>query len=408
MKNYTFLFFLVLLTSCSTPLPKRQLNKEAVDELVQTGRLKPIVDELAKPLIDNKIVIGAAVGVIAPGFGEHIYTYGRKSVNAPAPVDADTLFQIGSMTKVFTTAILAKWAVEKRIKLTDEVRQHYNYHIPLQKPKSTGCITFLQLASHSSGLPREFYNKEGLMGMVNFFSNGDSPWSDFNVPFGMIYFNQLDIEPGKHAYSYSNFGIAILGILLGQMDGSGYENVLQKQMLGPLGLSDTFLYPNEEQKKRIADGHTGDLPPFHNRNIVMPHWKFHTNANASGGLYSSPKDLMKFLKMNMGITKTNYLEAFKIAHQKRLSAKKGFVGMSWFTKKLKNSQKEIVYTDGMFGGFTSFLGFSLEHQVGVTVVINNINYDDHIGLALMDRIISALEREKTLTKISITLLSTPD
>ncbi|MBI1197342.1 MAG: serine hydrolase [Phenylobacterium sp.] len=326
---------------------------------------------IAKILADRidvqKQGVGLVVGVIDAA-GRRIITHGALAKDDPRPLGGDTLFEIGSMTKVFTGLLLADMARRGEVKLDDPAAKYLpdGVHVPERDGRQ---ITLVDLATQTSGLPRmptNFAPKDPL-----------NPFADYTVdqlyPFLGGYVLTRDIGS---KYEYSNVGMGLLGHVLARRAGTDYETLVRRRITGPLGMTDTAITLTPDQKARMATGHTEDHQP-------TPAWDLPTLAGA-GALRSTADDLLVFLAAELGFAPSPLKPAMDAQLAVRRSASPMMdVALAWHI--LKTPAGEIVWHNGGTGGFRTFFGFDPKAKVGVVVLANlsNLIGADDIGFHLL-------------------------
>jgi len=180
------------------------------------------------------------VGLISK-HGREIIGYGSFGPDDPRVPDGETIFEIGSVTKVFTSLLLSQMVLDKKVKLDDPIAKYLpaSVHVPTRNGKQ---ITLLDLSTHHSGLPRE-----------------PSHPSDYTLEQVYDFLNhyQLTRDPGA-AYEYSNFGAGLLGQILAMRAGTDYETLLRTRITEPLQMNHTAIHPTEAMKANLIDGYHGD------------------------------------------------------------------------------------------------------------------------------------------------------
>ncbi len=216
------------------------------------------IDALAQPLAEGGFVYGMAVGLVNEQ-GTQIVGYGRTSEQDPSPPAADTEFEIGSITKVFTGLLLAEMVERKQVELDEPVARLLGDSFTIPK-RDEHEITLVQLATHTSGLPR----------MPNNFKPKDplNPYADYTVEqlAEFLAKHKLGREPGKRS-SYSNLGMGLLGHALAVKSGKSYEALVRETICQPLGMNDTMITLDAGARKRLAQGHDADGRPAANWDI---------------------------------------------------------------------------------------------------------------------------------------------
>lgn len=230
------------------------------------------IGRLTKPLIEAEIVSGMAVGVIR---GEQV----RRFSFGKLPAGADSVFEIGSITKVFTAYLLADMVRDGSVKLDQPVRELLpeGTAVPAHGDRE---ITLRDLATHRSGLPR----------MPSNFAPKDrkNPYADYDEKRLYEYLKtaKLVSKPGE-TKAYSNLGMGLLGTALARKAGRSYADLVAARITGPLAMKDTAVALTEDMKKRLAPGHDADLNP-------APNWDLDALAGA-GAIRSTVADMSRFL-----------------------------------------------------------------------------------------------------------------
>lgn len=326
--------------------------------------------EEVKKTIQDRIEYGNNVGIVVgiiDSEGSRYYGYGKMAVTSDKTPDEHTVFEIGSITKVFTSILLARLVEENMLAPDDPIEKFLpeSVKVPIRNDKH---ITLQHLATHTSGLPR----------MPDNFSpaDPDNPYADYSV--GRLYEflsnHQLQRDIGAR-YEYSNYGAGLLGHLLALVNGTTYEALLQQKITKVLGMEDTRITLAPEMKTRLARGHAGG--------VQVSNWDIPTLAGA-GALRSTVRDMDRFLRANMGLINTSLYSAMQKTHEPKVEAGSSSmqVGLGWHIRMSDNSK--IIWHNGGTGGYRSFAGFIKEEQKGVIVLTNSRTSVDDIGFHLLD------------------------
>ncbi len=297
--------------------------------------------------------VGIVVGVIEPT-GRRIVAYGSRAKGDGRPLDGDTVFEIGSITKVFTSLLLADAVQRGEVALTDPVARFLPANVKV--PERGGrAITLHDLSTHTSGLPR----------MPDNFMPKDAanPYADYSVEqmYQFLSSYQLTRDIGA-TFEYSNFGAALLGHALTRRLGMDYEALVRARITGPLGMRRTGIALSEEMKAALAPGHGPALEP-------VPNWDLPTFAGA-GALRSTTNDMLTFLGAAMGYTASPLGPAFTAMTTTRRpgSAETMEMGLGWLIAKAQDRQ--IVWHNGGTGGYRTWAGFDPSSRTGVVVLTN--------------------------------------
>ncbi len=240
-----------------------------------------IRDILRRRIDVEKRSVGMAVCVVTPR-RKRIVTWGNQRSNDSGPVTSDTLFEIGSITKVFTALLLANMVRRGEVAFDDPVARHLPPDFRVSKPNGRE-ITLADLATHTSGLPRmptvpgELFSPEWRAALTRFTLEEFKSWLAGELP---------PPPPDDGGWWYSNAGYALLGMALAHRGGKSYEALLQERIIDRVGLEDTTFHPTAAVKERMAESHFWNLKP-------EPPYEFSIFA-AAGALRSTARDLARF------------------------------------------------------------------------------------------------------------------
>ncbi|MEV4495619.1 serine hydrolase domain-containing protein [Micromonospora arborensis] len=227
-------------------------------------------------------VPGVAVGVWAGG--REVYaSHGVTSVTNPLPVDQDTLFVLGSVTKPFTATALMRLAAEGRVDLEAPVRRYVPEFV-LPDERAAEQITVSQLLNHTAGLDWRMSAETG---------EGDDALAAYVAKLADL---ELIAPPGARV-SYSQVGYDLAGRIIEKVTGLTYERAIAVLLLQPLGLSHTTFATNDVMTRRFAVGHNlGEDGTF----SVARQWKDSRANNPGGGAVSSVVDLLRWARFHLG------------------------------------------------------------------------------------------------------------
>jgi CubicO group peptidase (beta-lactamase class C family) len=327
------------------------------------------IDALVQPLVDGGWLYGAAVGLIDEK-GTQIRGYGRISEQDATAPGVDTVFEIGSISKVFTGLLLAQMVEEGLVKLDQPVQQLLGDTMTM--PKGEREITLVDLATHSSGLPRLPSNLRP--------SDMTNPYADYSVEMmgKFLASHKLARQPGVNS-EYSNLGMGLLGHALGVKSGRDYESLVTTRICKPLEMAHTRITIDASLRGRLAPGHDGDGNP-------VPNWDLPTLAGA-GAIRSTAADMLKFLAANLGLTKTGFDEAIANTHRVHFATpdEGGDEALAWQIRR----RDHVIWHNGQTGGYHAFAGFSPEKHVGVVVLVNSASmYSDAVAFRLLKLLMS--------------------
>lgn len=277
--------------------------------------------------------------------GRRALAFGR-----PLPVAPDEiLFEIGSITKVFTSVLLARLAIDGLVGLDQPIAELLPPEIGRANP-ALGRITLVELATHTSGLPRLPPDLDtSRRALVD-------PYASYGEE--RLHAGLARLEPGgRGRYRYSNLGAGLLGHLLARRAGASYGEAIADRVLAPLGLRDTFVDVPPAEAARFPDGHSWP------RGRPVRGWGFRALAGA-GALRSSAGDLLRFLRANLDPPAGNLGDALRLALDVRVHAGPMSLGLGWHLDRGRH------WHDGGTGGATSHLALDRDRRDGVVVLAN--------------------------------------
>jgi len=316
--------------------------------------------------------VGAVVGIGDLESGERtILTRGSTGRPDGSAVTADTLFEIGSITKTFTALVLATMVQSGRVHLDTPVRELLPPDVVV--PARDGArITLEHLARHTSGLPRSPNSVARDLWIV---LRGDNPYAmDEQVVLAGLADTRLKRRPGQGRGSYSNLGAGLLGIALRRAAGvASYQDLVREAVLVPLGLPDTVVQPRDDQVTRWAQGHGP-------RRQAVAAWHLIGLAGA-GALRSTAPDLLNYLRAQLEPDTTSIGPAIRLTHQLWQPERRNTIGLGWL--RTVGPTGAMWWHNGGTGGFRSFAGFSPERRRAVAVLVNDRRGPDAAGFSLL-------------------------
>jgi D-alanyl-D-alanine-carboxypeptidase/D-alanyl-D-alanine-endopeptidase len=308
---------------------------------------------LANQIDPGRESLGYVAGIIDAD-GQRLITVGQSDAQDGRPLDGESVFEIGSITKVFTALLLADMVQRGEVALDDPVAKY----LPAEgRPRAFDGkpISLLDLATYTSGLPR----------LPGNFHPGDkkNPYADYTVAqlyqFVSDYVPQY--YPGSH-YEYANLGFGLLGHVLALRAGRSYEEQVAARICGPLGLDDTRITLTPGMRQRLVPGHDFDLQK-------APNWDLPTFAGA-GALRSTANDLFRFLDACQGRRQTSLAPAMATLLNVRRQTDRAdvYAAAGWFVQ--TEHSDELVLKDGGTGGYASFIGYSTRTQAAALLLSN--------------------------------------
>ncbi len=341
--------------------------------------LKPLIDKLADPLVRDKPGTCIVVGVLTKQ-GRRVFGYGALTLDGDQPPDGDTVFEIGSITKVFTALLLALLGQDGLVHLDDPARLYLPDGVRLHQHGEQE-ITLRHLATHTAGLPRMPLNFFATM-----FRDSANPYARYSEK--EMYAAVSSIEPQRDAGAkaeYSNLGMGLLGHLLVRKAGAkSYEDLVIRRVCDPLGMPDTRITLTQGQERRFSPG-------YKKAGKATPHWTFQSLQGA-GALHSTADDLLTFLEANVGLRKSKLAAALAACQQAQpVPGGEMRLPLGWQPRKLGDRQARW-HNGGTFG-FHSYVGFVRATQTGVVVLGNRGDFGKDIDRLGRD-VLTELNRDR--------------
>ncbi len=353
--NHRLLGAVILISVCSAAFA--QIPSDAEIRKILAGRVGG--ENLGSALV---------VGVIDAN-GRRVVAYGSLAKDDKRRLDGDTVFEIGSMSKVFTSLLLMDMVRRNEVALTDPVAKFLPASVKV--PERNGRkITLADLSTQSSGLPRLPNN----LSPKNFLN----PYADYTVQnlYDFLSRYQLTRDIGSQ-YEYSNLGVGLLGHALSMRAGMSYEALVKSRICDRLDMNDTRVTLTPEMKARLAVGHNPALVPVEN-------WDLPTLAGA-GALRSTANDMLVFLAANLGYVKSPLAQAMADEVSiRRPVAGEIEIAYGWHVQTKDGSS--IIWHNGGTGGYRTYMGYDPKARTGV-VVLSNVSSPagpDDIGRHLLN------------------------
>jgi serine-type D-Ala-D-Ala carboxypeptidase/endopeptidase len=351
----------IVLTQAGFPQPSLQSPVPPDSEI-----RKILEDRIGK----KQGTVGIVVGIIEPA-GRRIVAFGSSDRNDRRPLDGNSVFEIGSITKVFTSLLLADMVRRGEVALTDPVAKYLPQGVKM--PGRGGVqITLEDLARHRSGLPRMPTN-------FNAGTDPNNPYAGYSTKQLYEFLSSYELTRDIGAqFEYSNMGAGLLGHVLSLAAGKNYEMLIRSRVLQPLGMNSTGISLSSDMKSRLAVGHNGSFEATSN-------WDLTDAFAGAGALRSTASDMLSFLAAQLGEKQSDLGPAIAATTATRKPAGSGMeIGLGWLIRAKKES--EIIWHNGGTGGYRTFAGYDPKARTGV-VVLSNVSTaagPDDIGFHLLD------------------------
>lgn len=356
---------------------------------------KPKFDTLVEEvnyLVNQKLKMGAAIGIIDRQNQEIKMYYGRVSKNDSNPPDEHSVFDIGSITKTFTNTLLAIKILEKKVTLNSRAGL---FLPPGEVTIPTGTdsvITIRHLACHTSGLPKSPHSSNQPLPL-----NYDplNPYSAYTAEYVYEYLTswcQLVYEPGTH-YHYSNTGGGLLGHILGRIDQSTFQESVTQNVFNPLEMNETSLFLTPDQLSNLAPGHDDGLDSVAN-------YTANDIFQGAGFMKSSLHDMMIYLKAQLGLIQTPLSNAIELTHVPvyelggvTYDDRDGYfnlsIGLGWHIHEIPGSYT-YYWHGGRTNGYMAYMAFIPDESIGIVVLFNHSRLNVILGLG--DKLIDVVTK----------------
>ena len=332
-------------------------------------------------LIAEHKVPGAALG-IALGDETLELSAGVANVNTGVEATTDTLFQIGSITKVYTATMVMQLVDEGKVALDEPVITSVP-ELKLADSEAASTITVRQLLTHTSGMDGDLFDD---------FGRGDDCIERYVDSFGTL----AQMAPPGSFFSYCNSGFVLAGRLIEKLDGMGFDAALKKRVLEPIGATKSTMLPEEAILHRVAVGHM--VPPGADAPAVVPQWIL-PRALGPAGLVAAPvSELLSFARMHLnggvGADSATVLSAESVAamQQEQVVLPDPYTlgqawGLGWIIYRW--GAEPVIGHDGNTLGQSAFLRLVPERKLAVGLLTNG---SGALALyqALYDEILSEL------------------
>jgi D-alanyl-D-alanine-carboxypeptidase/D-alanyl-D-alanine-endopeptidase len=354
------------INSTSTPLPTPTLTETPTPTampIIQSfsdDSLKNKIDRLATTYIVQDHSSGLSMAVVKrnPQTGQLealLLNYGYTSKADNQPVTSNTVYEIGSITKVFTGILLAQAINNGKVNLNDPVQDYLPSSVTLAAYKNQP-IRLVDLATHRSGLPRDLGSDDP--SDLYQFMNGFRP----------------SMAPGAE-YIYSNLGYMILGDILARLSQTDFATLEFNSVSQPIGLMDTREVLNSDEQNRLAQGYSYD-------GSQARYFPDTGNMSAAGYLRSTLNDMSRFLMDNMKTDSTPLASSLYLAQISQAEGRNPGTGtgLGWEIDH-PGTPNEVIWKSGGTPGFTSYISFRKDGSTGF-VLLSNGQFIDNLAASM--------------------------
>jgi CubicO group peptidase (beta-lactamase class C family) len=374
------LMLLFLVPACSN----LSSNVISANSSETTNSLSETVDDLVLPLVTSGHNVGIVVGVLDESGHQHVYGYGRESLESEVVPDGDTLFAIGSLTKSFSSLLYYKLSKEGLVNAGDTLGDILYGQFDFSEASKR--ITLGQLVNHESGLPRQPNDWEMLGSLIHYSFTGDDIYSHIDRRKVYDFLKTFDPPVGSIGqYRYSNMGMGLFGHLIETKTQKSLDELLTKELFLPLGIGDTSYVIDPVKRKRLAAGYVGDSPCFLTRDTPVPLWEMNDIFKGAAGLYSTVNDLLKLARYRLTLhdipiitLPINSFWGSGVGEPKYQQ-----LSLGWEVDAFLDKGGTVIYQHGMIAGYSAYMGIVPEKNIAVIVLYNNFDWDDEIGHNLL-------------------------
>ena len=346
-----FLFLLSFLSAAAQTSPFMVLHdlKEA--------------ETLGADLYTNSNATGLVL-VVVRGKQMYFHSYGEAVPGSNRAPSLDSEVRLCSLTKIFTTDLLAKFVADGKVRLDEPLKKFAPNGAVV--PEKDGAITLEDLATHTAGLEREIGAAPRHTPHFTY-PNYDTRWN-------WLASAQLKFTPGTQAY-YSNVGFDLLSDALSAASRMPYATLLQKRTLVPLGMWETTFFPTPKQCEKLMTGAHGEGP-----------CTITEDTEGSSGLYSTPADMERFLKYLVGSSGTGQAEGarrvyllpsslhgqYGLDHAGRPSG----IGLGWMHLGGSDDVDHVIEKTGGGAGFTTYIAIHPASHTALFVAMTEGSWRD--------------------------------
>lgn len=365
-----------------------------------------LVNRVVQPYLAATHHRGLIVGIVQEG-KQQFFPYGEVTAGSYQAPEPTSLFEIGELTEVFTTALLAEQVMQGQLNTDDPLSKLFPAHVRIPAYSRIACepekwvlvsdgegevslprntrfrcipanldqtvpILLCDLATHTTGLPS--------LNRLRFWHR-KNPYAAYQEADLYHFLNGFEFgKPAFFVYRYSPLNMALLGLGLSRKAGESFETLLAKRLATPLGLPDTRFSLSSEQQQRLLPGHRRG-------GRQTPHWQYEALAPA-GGLHSTATDLLQFTSVQLGFGPSDWYFTLASTHNPRypVSLKKhpnSEAAFGWLLTPLDEGGTKVIWRQGLTGGFCAFVGFVKETNTGVVILSNTARPVDPVGFELL-------------------------
>lgn len=331
--------------------------------------LGSLIDKKTEKFIQENKINGLVIGIVKNG-KTTFKSYGTTEEGMNILPDSNTVFELASTSKLFTTSTLQLMIDSGELKTNDKIQSILSGIVTL--PDNAQNTTLQHLATHLSGfpsLPNSFLAK---------MTDTTNPYKDLLLSDLYEYLKTCEGKQADGTFEYSNFGMGLLGQLLALKAGQDYEQLIKNRLLIPLAMNNTFVTIDSRNIQSIIQG-------YDENGQKAPVWTDHVLTGA-GSFLSNAADMVKFIKANLDEKNAPISPSLLKTHLPQLD---GTTGLGWiladkYDKFLGN--KNIIWHNGMAGGYSSHLVVDKSNNYGFIILSNKPADLSKLAMDLMNGI----------------------
>jgi CubicO group peptidase (beta-lactamase class C family) len=331
-----------------------------------TKNLEEIVGRISDGYVNKNGNVGLIVGVVR---GDRVFIkgFGKKSKERGDAPDAQTIFELASIGKVFTASAAQILSDRGEISFDDSIDKRLNPKVKLcEKAKN---ITLRQLATHTSGLPSF---PESFIPKIKDELN---PYKDLTVQDLYDYLATCENLGKAGSFDYSNLGMGVLGHILELKTGKSYETIVKDEIINRLEMKNTTITLSAEQRELLAQGYNEQGNP-------NPVWEDSVLTGA-GSFLSNAEDMTKFIRANFDASHSEISNFLLKTHEKQTGGETG-LGWHYYSRFFAalTDEEDVIWHNGGAGGYASFIAINKKTKSGIIVLSNTTDDVTWLGTRL--------------------------
>lgn len=341
----------VTVNAQKSPIATDNQLKTQLDSLVHTATLV---------FMNQNFRVGLSVGIIKDG-KQYLYNYGSTKKGVEILPTEKTLYELASISKTFSSTLLAKAVLDKKVQLNDDIRKYLKQDYPNFEFKGTP-ITLLNLANLTSALPNWMPDNKELFATANpdaipYLLDSIRRRYSTEQLYNDLQYVKLDTIPGTVA-RHCNTAAQLLGHIMEKVYGAKFEELLKKQFILPLKMKNTVLLKDSKIPAAMAVGYDGK-----GRQMPYINWE---DMQVAASIASSSSDMLRYMAFHLNGNN----EIARLSQQPTFgNVEDGAIALNWKIKKSSKGVLIVSHTGGSLG-FSSYIVFCPEKNSGIVLLSN--------------------------------------